>query len=220
MRELWGQYPAPLVGVATGVASRIDALDLDRKHPEAVEWWATHRHRLPATRTHRTRARGLHLLFQHTAGLRCTAGVIAPGVDTRSDGGYIIWWPAARLPVLLDAPPAPWPPWLLNELNAPRPSTSGASRTSPADLFRYRAGSRHVSAALGRAADRVALAPNGSRNRALNTEAYSIGRLVAEGLLDAQEVVDTLAAAAFTAGLSPREIEATLRSSFRAWGLL
>jgi hypothetical protein len=99
VRQLWRQWPGPLVGVSTGEASGVDALDLDAKHPEAGGWWATHRARLPVTRTHRTRSRGLHLLFWHAAGLRCTAGVIAPGVDIRADGGYVIWWPASGLAV-------------------------------------------------------------------------------------------------------------------------
>jgi hypothetical protein len=35
-----------LVGVATGAASGIDVLDLDRKHPEARAWWTANRSRL------------------------------------------------------------------------------------------------------------------------------------------------------------------------------
>ena len=26
--------------------------------------------------------------------------------------GYVVWWPAAGLPVLSDEPPAAWPEWL------------------------------------------------------------------------------------------------------------
>jgi hypothetical protein len=81
-------------------------------------------------------------------------------------------------------------------------------------------GSRYAGAALRNAAERIVLAPVGARNHTLNTEAYSIGRLIAEGLLDPQQVADTLASAAIAAGLPPRETEATLRSAFRARGLL
>jgi hypothetical protein len=35
----------------------------------------------------------LHFFFQHAPGLRCSRGLIAPGVDVRADGGYVIWWP-------------------------------------------------------------------------------------------------------------------------------
>jgi hypothetical protein len=88
--ELWRRYPGPLVGVATGAASGIDVLDLDRKHPEARVWWTENRSRLPQTRCHRTRSGGLHLVLEHAEGLRSTAGKIAPGVDTRGDGGYVV----------------------------------------------------------------------------------------------------------------------------------
>ena len=75
-------------------------------------WWASHRDRLPVTRVHRTRSGGLHLVFQHAPDIRCSAGRIAPGIDVRGNGGYVIWWPATGLPVLSNAPFAPWPDWL------------------------------------------------------------------------------------------------------------
>ncbi len=61
---------------------------------------------------------------------------------------------------------------------------------------------------------------SGTRNAALNSEAYGLGRLIAAGLLDGQAVADELAAAAIAAGLTPREIESTLCSAFGARGLL
>src|SRR5438105_13567739 len=81
--DLWRRYPGPLIGVATGEASGIGALDLDWKHPEAIEWWRAHRPRLPPTRLHRTRAGGLHLIFWHSPGMRCWAGRPVPGIDGR-----------------------------------------------------------------------------------------------------------------------------------------
>jgi Bifunctional DNA primase/polymerase, N-terminal len=220
LRELWRRHPGPRVGVPTGKASGIDALDLDKKHSEAHEWWSQNRHNLPQTRTHRTHSGGLHLLFQHAPGLRCWTSRPVIGINGRADGGYLIWWPAASMPVLCDAPLAPWPTWLIDELNPPQSSIPNVAWTRPTDPSRYRTGSSYAGAALRRAADRVASASIGSRNRALNAEAYGISRLVAEGLLDAQEVADTLAAAAFAIRLAPREIEATLRSALRARGLL
>lgn len=112
LRALWAQYPGVLVGVATGPASQIAVLDVDAKHASAQQWWQEHRSRLPATRTHRTRSGGLHLIYGDYDGLRCSVGKITLGIDVRADGGYIIWWPAAGCKVLADIPPAPWPEFL------------------------------------------------------------------------------------------------------------
>jgi uncharacterized membrane protein YebE (DUF533 family) len=69
----------------------------------------------------------------------------------------------------------------------------------------HRTRSRYADAALRHAINRVARAPVGIRNHALNSEAYSLGRLIAAELLHGQVVGDALAAAAMAAGLVPRE---------------
>jgi Bifunctional DNA primase/polymerase, N-terminal len=220
LRELWRDYPGALIGVPMGEASGLDTLDIDApRHPEAVEWWVAHRDHLPPTKVHKTRSGGVHMLFAHATGLRCSAGKIAPGIDVRSSGGFIVWWPAIGLPVLSDAPLAHWPQWLLDEL-MPRPAPPPTAWTPPCDQHRYRAGSRYATAAFRNATERVARASVGCRNTALNREAYGLSRLIAEGLLDVQEVADSLAAAAIAAGLAEREVEVTLRSAFTARGLL
>ena len=108
LQWLWAEYPGELVGVPTGNTSGIDVLDLDAKHVEAIAWMKENRRRFPQTRKHRTRSGGAHLLFQHDDAMTCTVAKIALGVDTRANGGYVIWWPAAGLPIISDAPPAPW----------------------------------------------------------------------------------------------------------------
>ncbi len=100
----------PLVGFATGEPSGIDVLDVD---PTGNDWYGANFHALPQTRAHQTQ-RGLHLLFEHAAGLRCSTSRIAPGVDVRADGGYAIWWPRQGL-AFKDWPICAWPEWLLRE---------------------------------------------------------------------------------------------------------
>src|SRR5262249_5694131 len=102
LRALWHQYPGALVGVSTGEPSNLLVVDIDAKHAAAKSWWSENRDQLPTTRVHRTRSRGLHVLFRHVAGLKCSASKLAPGVDIRGNGGYVIWWPAAGLPVLCE----------------------------------------------------------------------------------------------------------------------
>jgi hypothetical protein len=112
--DLWAEYPGELIGVATGEASGFDVLDINPKHDEAFEWLKANQERFPNTRTHKTPS-GVHLLFRHAHGLGCFTGTI-PGIDGRGNGGYVIWWPAAGLPVLRPAPLADWPRWLLDDL--------------------------------------------------------------------------------------------------------
>src|SRR5262245_25561326 len=66
-----------LIGVPTGRASNINVLDIDPRNGSG-DWYAANQGRLPATRIHRTRSSGLHLLFATRSGLRCSSGKIAP----------------------------------------------------------------------------------------------------------------------------------------------
>jgi hypothetical protein len=122
IEQLWRRHPAVLVGVATGEMSGVAVLDIDLgKHPEAAAWWEMQQDWLLPARMHRTRSGGLHLLYRHRPGLRCSAGLINRGVDVRADRGYIIWWPAAGLEVIADPGLQPWPEWLM-PLLAPPPA--------------------------------------------------------------------------------------------------
>jgi hypothetical protein len=191
--------------VRTGNASGIDALDLDRKHRQAAEWWTAHRDSLPVTRVHRTRSGGLHLLFQHGPDMRCSASKIAPGIDVRGDGGYVIWWPIAGLPVLHDAPLARWPDWLRIQLFSPH-------RPVP---LRPTVPDGH---ALARLVRLVAGAREGERNGITYWAACRAGEMVASRLFSADAGVALIAEAATRAGLPRIEAERTARSGIRTGG--
>jgi hypothetical protein len=179
LRSLWRDYDGSLVGVPTGAVSGIDVLDLDAKHAAAREWWMQHRERLLPTRAHRTRHHGIHLVYRHRPDLRCTVSAIASGVDTRADGGYIIWWPAAGLPILSPAPVADWPKWFA------LPALSAPSLTPPRPAVTERPiAVGYGAAALERAYGRILGAVAGEQERTLTFESLSIGSLVAGGELD------------------------------------
>ncbi|HLY55707.1 MAG TPA: bifunctional DNA primase/polymerase [Stellaceae bacterium] len=219
VRALWREHGGPLIGVVTGEKSGIDVLDIDMpRHTEAAAWWREIEPALPPTRIHRTRSGGLHVLFRHAPGLRNWTGRPVPGVDGRADGGYAIWWPAAGEPVLSNAEPGDWQPGLLDEVRrtelrrirwpvADRKPAVGDHST------------RYARAALDLAAERVANAPAGSRNTALNREAYMLARFVSADLVGVAEAAEVLATAALAAGLSARETAATITSVLRAGGV-
>jgi hypothetical protein len=115
--HLFFGHPGSLVGVATGEISGVDILDVD---PDGLSWLAANELRLPPTRRHETR-RGVHVLFRHASGLKGSTSKIAPGVDVKAEGGYVIWWPADGYSVI-DLPVADWPVWLL---------TLATNKTSP-----------------------------------------------------------------------------------------
>jgi len=101
IRAEFARPGAARIGMPTGEVSGWDALDLDPRGGSEV--WPG-RLTLPATRVHATGGGGTHHLFRHAPGLRCSAGRIAPGVDVRADGGYVVVWPCS-----VDVPIAPWP---------------------------------------------------------------------------------------------------------------
>jgi Bifunctional DNA primase/polymerase, N-terminal len=77
------------IAVPTGPLSGFDVLDLDPRHG-SDNWRAENIHLLPDTRVHGTAGGGEHWLFPHAEGLRNSSGKIAPGLDVRADGGYVI----------------------------------------------------------------------------------------------------------------------------------
>jgi hypothetical protein len=93
----------PLVGMPCGEASGISVLDIDT---DGLAWFD--QQHLPLTRMHQTRSGGLHLLFRHREDLRNSVSVIAPGVDVRATGGFVVWWPRQGLEIC-DAALAEWP---------------------------------------------------------------------------------------------------------------
>jgi hypothetical protein len=107
---------AKLVGVRTGAVSGFFAIDID---PAGGQWLTDNFSRLECKRIHTTRrAGGRHLLYKIPASIiiRNSASKLAPGIDTRGEGGQLIWWPEHGGTVLEDGLPSEPPGWLLREL--------------------------------------------------------------------------------------------------------
>jgi hypothetical protein len=116
--------------------------------------------------------------------MRCSAGKIQVGVDVRSTGGYVVWWPTADLPILCDRPPAPWPEWLA-ELARPSPlkfaakPPQGRSKGQPLP----KVGNSYGAKALQRAREIILHSRWGQQERVIHRESFSIGSLVGAGIL-------------------------------------
>jgi hypothetical protein len=196
----------PLVGVKTGTYNGFDVLDVD---PQGIEWLQANAHRMPDTRVHQTRRGGLHIFFvaHEFPPMPNSAGKIAPGVDVRGTGGFIVWWPREGGPVQHPELLAPWPMWLLqlalknNNLLASSPlnlevhSWDEALRTCKKTAKRFSRDESYALAALNDAARHVREAPVGERERTLNGEAYSIGRFAGAGWISLGRCAFVLVAA-------------------------
>jgi len=207
IKKLWRDHPGGLIGVPTGEISGFDVVDLDAKHAQAREWFARNRSRLPKTRAYRSRSGGIHFAFAHHDQMRCSAAQPAPGVDVRADGGYVIAWWALGFPILCDAPPAPWPDWLLAELKPkPQPQSNRPTVRVPDNYF------------LAELVRLVAGAREGERNSLTFWCACRAGEMVASGLLSAGAAIAVIAEAATRSGLSRKEAERTARSGVKTGG--
>lgn len=83
----FSQWPEANIGIVTGLISGITVVDIDTyKQP------STPVTTFPVTRTVRTGNGGYHLIYKYKEGLTISANAYPhlPGVDIRSDGGFII----------------------------------------------------------------------------------------------------------------------------------
>jgi len=205
---LWRRFPGALIGLRTGEASGVDALDIDLKHPSALAWMHSRGARLPQTRIHRTRSGGVHALFRHAPGLRNSAGRPCPGIDIRADGGYIIHWPAAGTEYLDHSPPTAWPQWLLDELRPPRPAPPPPRQAPKSDG----AGDNADIAGIVRFATS---AREGTRNQSLFWAGCRLAERVRDRRLSRSEAERLLLDAARDIGLDEREALRTIGSGMR-----
>ncbi len=147
IRGWWSRWPQANLGARTGRDSAVFVLDVDAAGFDALDELAASRgarNWCPDTWTVRTGNLGAHLYFRHSGSdvkVRTTAGVIAPGVDVRGDGGYAVLPPsqhasrrryawvgsfAPKEVALADAPP-----WLLELVTERETRRAGVSQPFP-----------------------------------------------------------------------------------------
>lgn len=180
---------------------------------------------VPDTYQVTTPSGGMHLYFRVPDGVRLpsTVGALAPLVDTRAWGGYVVA-PGSITPEGIyqgrfhDRLPAVLPDWLLTLLK-PEP-TQSPQPPRPVRTLHLPTGnsnsSRAALAALDAECTAVASAPEGRRNTTLNRAAFKIGRFIAWGDLPRHVIEQAFQEAGEAAGLPPAECTATIRSALDA----
>jgi hypothetical protein len=212
----WRENPRANIGVACSPSGLL-VVDVDGE--EAAQAWAdlcARHHGHAKTFTART-ASGWHHYFAGEG--RSTTGRLAPGIDTRGRGGYVVVPPSVhesgtvyRWLKLEGVPLAPLPGWVAEALEPPPAAPVGEPRMLPIGSPYTRYGL----AALAGLVDEMAGTPEGQRNATLNALAYRAGRLVAAGELAEAVAFQALVDAALTSGLEADEAGRTFRSGFEA----
>jgi Bifunctional DNA primase/polymerase, N-terminal len=215
IREWWSKCPKSNIGVATGDGSFV--VDLDGS--EAQHWFVNSCGRHGAadpTLTVKT-ARGWHLYFWAACEVPCSGSRIAPHVDVRGTGGYVIGAPSIHpdghaYKIVRDLPVAEAPRWL-TDLALPdpvpeRPPMPPLAQMGEGAQIRALAGIIRI----------VATASEGQRNRITFWAACRLGEMVRDGLISAGRAEDILIQAAASAGISHKEARRTANSGFKRRG--
>ena len=101
IKRWWRKHPEAGIGVATGRGSGIIVIDVDLKNGKdgrkALRELSRELGFLPETKTAETPSVGKHLYFRYVEGIGSSNGVIGPGIDIKSDGGYVVAPPSHGL---------------------------------------------------------------------------------------------------------------------------
>lgn len=199
---------ATMIGVPTGSASGLIVIDVDVKNgAQGDAWLQENADALPPTRTHRTRSGGLHLVFRQPDGveIRNSASRVAPGVDVRGSGGYVIWPGSPGYAVADASEPAEMPRWLIRACMAPEPTeVPPRPATDPHE--------RYIQSAIDGEIAAVIRAGEGTRNTTLHNAAIKLGTIVGAGGMARSDAEAELLRAGQMAGLPTREVLATIKS--------
>jgi hypothetical protein len=199
VRGWWREFPNALIGVPTG--ERFVVVDCDLQHVEAMHWYE--HANLPLTRAHVTKSGGRHLLFRADERVGCSAGKIWPHIDTRGNGGYVIWWPAEGFEVLHGGVFTEVPAWIIKRLQSkPEPDPLLVSRP-----VTVKSAHRKVDGIIGA----IATAPEGQRNSLLHWGACRLSELVQQSILTAGDALALAVEAGTRTGLPYAEVSRTAK---------
>ncbi len=162
---------------------------------------------LPPTMCQRTPSGGAHYLYKYPNDGKAYGNRVKflPGLDTRGDGGYIVWY-GGEQGFLSEAPS-----WL---------------RDAAAKVFDQQANPQSnikvspqiAEAIILKSLEAIRDAPEGESNNVLNKEAFTVGQLVASGSVTFEYAEAALMRAALERGKPPYEAKATIGSGLSGGG--
>jgi hypothetical protein len=199
-------YPKANIGVACGQPSGVVVIDLDPRNGSdaSIAKLASRKQTFTPTVTARTASGGTHLYYAFEPALKNSKSVLAPGIDVKTTGGYVVAPPS----VLIGNKGYTWersplgdcfprlPRWALEALKPkPKPVIAFNRETAPADVVRL--------------ADFVSQSGKGERNNRLF---WAACRAAETGSLSPSAEASLLSAAQ-SAGLPRMEAEKTIESA-------
>ena len=144
VRAWWRDHPCANIGVPTGVGSGVIVLDIDPRHGGdlSLDELQSRHGPLPETAMSLTGGGGRHLFLKHPNGtVRCSHGELAPGIDVKGDGGYVVMPPSIHpngnayawelSSDIAEVPPALCPEWLTKLFAARSADASVAVAANP-----------------------------------------------------------------------------------------
>ena len=217
------------VGVRTGEISHLVVVDIDLHSKEANghESMAELRRQgleLPFGDHKRgcgivlTPTGGMHLYYSTPAGvqLKNTSSLLAPGIDTRAEGGYVVAPPSRtpkgayvwqQTPVYL----LPAPEWLVEKCKVElRPQNPVRRPLKPTNEM-----SQKIQEMLRERLGRIANATPGQRNHTLNREAFYLAQFAGRGF-ELNQLDSWLLDAALQSDMPEWEARRTIDSAFRS----
>jgi hypothetical protein len=206
----WKRWPDANIGIRTG-----DGLVVIDDDGPAAQAWLDDQPTLPSTLRVRTH-RGWQWYFEVPEGVRTrNRAKIAPDMDVRGDGGYVVAPPSEHASGHIyawedkDVPVAPCPDWLLELVREPEPVVRPLVVPKVAgDITPY------GRAALEGELEKLRSAGEGTRNETLFLAAAALSELVAGGELPEGLVRDELTSLALGVGLKAGETTGTIDSGF------
>ena len=217
-------HPDANIAAATGATSGIIVIDLDpRSGSDAtLRKLADAGKRLSTTVTASTPRGGDHLYYAYDARVTVSkANALGPGIDIKTDGGYIVlppsWWSEIGTPYRWLTPPRgnclpPLPRWVIEALKpAPQPVRQPMKPIDLANLKGYR---RQAMADLDTAMRSMAQLHDG-RHDAPFKAAAMLGKYVFHGLLAEADLETAVLAACAANGALAKYTPADITSKIK-----